>query len=64
MARVERISAKCHWCGNDASAYQDWDRGWVSVCIPCHLKGCINPDAHGLEAKRGGVMSTRTRVKG
>jgi hypothetical protein len=47
VAKVDRIPPTCHWCPNEASAYQDWDKGWVSVCMPCHLKDCINPDAHG-----------------
>ena len=62
--RVERIPAKCHWCPNEASAYQDWDGEWVSVCLPCHLKDCINTQAHSTEAKRSRVTSTRDGGKG
>ena len=46
---------KCYWCDNEASSYQDWDKGWVSVCLPCHLKDCISPTMHGSEKKRTAI---------
>ena len=55
MAKGVKKSLTCHWCPNEASAYQDWDNGWVSVCMPCHLKDCISPKMHGSEAKRTAI---------
>lgn len=47
------LAAKCHWCAAEATAYQGWDHGWVPICMPCHLRDCIDPSAHGSKSKCG-----------